>query len=400
MTVLIADSDLVTRTLVEKSLNGSGYELAIAATPQEALIAFVAQPQINAVVLDGRVSNGFGANLCKQLRQRAGDRPLFVVMMIRREDGSDVRAALDGGANEVINKPVNTDELAARLASGLRVLEAEEGLWTARAYLAALMENLDVGVIITGADGRVAQANEAISRVGGLPPEHIIGRERSHVFAHWQGKRQINDEAFAPGRQDIDLPGRQRRVLRVTKAQVQLPWGDIRIELCQDASKEVLYDEMLEKSSQLDPVTGVLNRQGAETALRKAIDRSSRHGEGLSVGALRLVNVPKADGPAGPALSDRVLRSVAQTLVRMTRGTDEVARWSADGFMVVLHNAAKTQADVVIKRLQKAVATLQIEGAPSLLLAVGITECSDQATVEDVVHRAWQNLGPASVLVA
>lgn len=398
MTVLIADSDLVTRTLLERSLGGLGYELAIAATPEEAQIALLAQPQINAIVVDGKSSTGFGTDLCTRLRQHAGERPLFVIMMIRREDGSDVRSALQNGANEVIHKPVNIDELTARLSNGLRVLEAEEGLWTARAYLAAVMENLDVGVIITGADGRVAQANEAISRVGGLPPEHIIGRERSHVFAHWQGKSPTKEDVFTPGRQDIDMPGRQRRVLRVTQAQAKLPWGEIRVELCQDASKEILYDEFVEKSSQQDPVTGVLNRQGGETALRKALDRSTRHGEGLSVGALRLLNMPTVDGPAGPALADRILRSVAQALVKMTRGTDEVARWSADGFLVVLHNAAKPQADIVIKRLQKGVAALQLEGAPSLLLAVGITECSDQTNVEDVVHRAWQNVGTATTL--
>lgn len=400
MTVLIADSDLVTRTLLQKTLGGAGYEICTAATPGEAEAAFVAQPHINAVVVDGKVSTGFGGKLCTELRQRAGDRPVFVIMMIRREDGGDVRTALQNGANEVINKPVNSDELLARLANGLRVLEAEEALWTARAYLAAVMENLDVGVIITGADGRVAQANEALARVGGLPPEHIIGRERSHVFAHWQGKRQGNDAPFTAGRQDVDLPGRQRRVLRVTRAQSKLPWGEIRVELCHDASKEVLYDEFVEKSSQTDSVTGVLNRQGGETALRKALDRAQRHGEGLSVGALRLVNMPRADGPAGPALADTVLRSVAQTLVRMTRGTDEVVRWSAEGFLVVLHNASKTQADVVIKRLQKAVTALQIEGSPSLRLAVGITECNDQNSVDDVVHRAWEDLGPASALVA
>ena len=400
MTVLIADSDLVTRTLLEKTLGGAGYEICTASTPGEAEAAFVAQPHINAVVVDGKVSTGFGGKLCTALRQRAGDRPVFVIMMLRREDGGDVRTSLQNGANEVINKPVNSDELLARLSNGLRVLEAEEALWTARAYLAAVLENLDVGVIITGADGRVAQANEALARVGGLPPEHIIGRERSHVFAHWQGKRHANDAPFTAGREDVDLPGRQRRVLRVTRAQSKLPWGEIRVELCHDASKEVLYDEFVEKSSQTDLVTGVLNRQGGETALRKALDRAQRHGEGLSVGALRLVNMPRADGPAGPALADTVLRSVAQTLVRMTRGTDEVVRWSADGFLVVLHNASRTQADVVIKRLQKAVTALQVEGSPSLRLAVGITECNDQSNVDDVVHRAWEDLGPASALVA
>ncbi|MDX2020056.1 MAG: diguanylate cyclase [Deltaproteobacteria bacterium] len=399
MTVLIADSDLITRTLLEKSLGGGGYDVAIAATPEEAELVLLGNTQINAVVVDGKVSGGFGTPLCSRLRQRAGERPLFVIMMIRREDGSDIRSALENGANEVINKPVNIDEMLARLANGLRMLEAEESLWTARAYLAAVMDNLDVGVIITGTDGRVAQANEAIARVGGVPPEHIIGRERSHVYAHWQGRDDRSASTFIPGREDVDLPGRQRRVLRVTRALSKLPWGEIRIELCQDASKEILYDEFVEKSSQTDPVTGVLNRQGGETALRKALDRSQRHSEGLSVGALRLANLPSTGGPAGPALVDKVLRQVAQLLVRLTRGTDEVARWSADGFIVVLHNAAKNQADVVIKRLQKAVTTLQVEGAPSLLLAVGITECDNAASVEEVIERAWASVGPATTFV-
>ncbi|MCG5056147.1 MAG: diguanylate cyclase [Myxococcales bacterium] len=394
MKILIADADLITRTLLDKALQQAGYEVTLAASAEEAELQLVADAQLAAVVLDGKASAGFGAPLCARLRHRAGERPLFVVMMLKREDGGDVRGALDSGANEVINKPVNVDELTTRLALGLRLAEAEEALWSTRAYLGALMDHLDVGVLITAPDGRVAQANEALARVGGAAPEHLLGRERNRVRMQWDA-RGVPPCDCEPGQEDVDLPGRQRRVLRVTRARVSLPWGGVRLELCQDVSKEVLYDEFMEKSSMLDAVTGVLNRRGGETALRKAMDRARRHGEGLSVGALRIDNLPSLDEPQGLALADALLRTAAQTLLRLTRATDEVVRWSSNAFIVVLHNAARAQAQLVMGRLLKSIAALKVEGAPPLRLSSGMSECDPaEASAEALVGRALQALAP------
>lgn len=392
MKILIADADLITRTLLDKALQQAGYEVTLAASAEEAELQLVADAQLAAVVLDGKASAGFGAPLCARLRHRVGERPLFVVMMLKREDGGDVRGALDSGANEVINKPVNVDELTTRLALGLRLAEAEEALWSTRAYLGALMDHLDVGVLITAPDGRVVQANEALARVGGAAPEHLLGRERNRVRMLWDG-RGLPPGDCESGQEDVDLPGRQRRVIRVTRARVSLPWGGVRLELCQDVSKEVLYDELMEKSSMLDAVTGVLNRRGGETALRKAMDRARRHGEGLSVGALRIDNLPSSS--EGLALADALLRTTAQTLLRLTRGTDEVVRWSNDAFVVVLHNAARAQAQLVMGRLLKSIAALKVDGAPALRLSSGMSECEPgEGSAEALVARALQTLAP------
>ncbi len=389
MKILIADADLITRTLAERSLVQAGFDVVAVGSAVETELTLVAQEDITTLVMDGRASAGFGPALCQQIRLRLGERPLFIVMMLKRDEGTDVKAALESGANEVIGKPVNIDELGARVALGARLIEAETGLWSTRAYLAAVMDNLDVAVIITGPDGRVVQANEALARVGGVAPENIIGRDRDRVSTHWEGKHGERSD-FVPGRQDIDLPGRHRRVLRVTKVNSSLPWGQVRVELCQDASKEVLYDELVEKSSSTDPATGVLNRGGVETALAKSLDRSRRHGEGLSVGAVRVRGLPDAKGPYGPARADSVLRNLAQLFVRLTRTTDEVGRWSDDGFVLVLHNAAPAQAQVVIKRLEAALSQLKLEEAPELEVSTGITGCgeSDQ-DVAEVVDRAF-----------
>lgn len=393
MKILIADADLITRTLVERSLVQAGFDVVAVGGAVEAELTLLAQEDITTLVMDGRASAGFGPSFCQQIRLRLGERPLFIVMMLKRDEGTDVKAALESGANEVIGKPVNVDELGARVALGARLIEAETGLWSTRAYLAAVMDNLDVAVIITGPDGRVVQANEALARVGGVAPENIIGRDRDRVATHWEGKHGERSD-FVPGRQDIDLPGRQRRVLRVTKVNSNLPWGQVRVELCQDASKEVLYDELVEKSSSTDPTTGVLNRSGAETALAKSLDRSRRHGEGLSVGAVRVRGLPDANGPYGPARADRVLRNLAQLFVRLTRTTDEVGRWSDDGFVLVLHNAAPAQAQVVIKRLEGALSQLKLQDAPELEVFTGITGCEEaDHNVSEVVQRAFAAIG-------
>lgn len=90
----------------------------------------------------------------------------------------------------------------------------------------------------------------------------------------------------------------------------------------------------LEQRSQLDPLTGVLNRRGAEAAL----DATRRHSDRRvhsSIIFMDLDHFKRVNDSMGHAEGDRVLRDAASVLREFGKGGGIVARWGGEEFILV-----------------------------------------------------------------
>jgi diguanylate cyclase (GGDEF)-like protein len=93
--------------------------------------------------------------------------------------------------------------------------------------------------------------------------------------------------------------------------------------------------DQLAEHSVRDPLTGLANRAGIELVAAPMIEHARRSGQAVhclyvDVDGMRTVN--EAAGLAG---GDAVLREVAEIVKASVRGTDVVARWTGDEFVVV-----------------------------------------------------------------
>jgi diguanylate cyclase (GGDEF)-like protein len=93
--------------------------------------------------------------------------------------------------------------------------------------------------------------------------------------------------------------------------------------------------DQLAEHSVRDPLTGLANRAGIELVAAPMIEHARRSGQAVhclyvDVDGMRTVN--EAAGLAG---GDAVLREVAEIVQASVRGTDVVARWTGDEFVVV-----------------------------------------------------------------
>ena len=97
-------------------LRDAGYDVSRAATGEEALER-VAQMRPRALIVELRLPDTDGVELCKALRDR-GDMPIIILSTV--DDTQAKIDALEGGADDYLTKPFVPGELVARLAARMR----------------------------------------------------------------------------------------------------------------------------------------------------------------------------------------------------------------------------------------------------------------------------------------
>jgi two-component system KDP operon response regulator KdpE len=120
--LVVYDEPHILRAL-QATLRGAGYDVASAATGEEALrLAAVQPPQ--AVILDLVLPDLRGTDVCRELRSWS-KAPIVVLSAVG--DENEKVAALDAGADDYVTKPFGTDELLARLRAALRRAAPDSG---------------------------------------------------------------------------------------------------------------------------------------------------------------------------------------------------------------------------------------------------------------------------------
>jgi adenylate cyclase len=155
--VLVVDDVARNIRLLEALLTPEGYKIVTAGSGAEALER-VADGSPDVVLLDIRMPDIDGYEVCRRIRSDPEHAFLPIIMVTSAEDEERIRA-LDAGADDFVAKPLNPPELLARVRSLIRIKQSQD---TIRAQATELAElNRDLA-------GRVASQVAEIERLGRL----------------------------------------------------------------------------------------------------------------------------------------------------------------------------------------------------------------------------------------
>ncbi len=125
--VLIVDDQPDCLRLLETVLTQAGYEVHMATNGIEAAeMAISLAP--NFLVTDWVMPEMDGLELCRKVRAANLPNYTYIIMVTGRCQTSDAVEGLDAGADEFLRKPVDQNELIARMRSGMRLLSMEKRL--------------------------------------------------------------------------------------------------------------------------------------------------------------------------------------------------------------------------------------------------------------------------------
>ncbi len=137
--ILVVDDEEKNVKLMEAILLPRGYQIIKAFNGEEALRQ-VAEHTPDLILLDVMMPIMNGFEVCKKLKDDVETRLIPIVIMTALGELDDRVKGIEAGADDFLTKPVNRDELLARIQTSLRLKQAVqkkvETLKGAQAYLA------------------------------------------------------------------------------------------------------------------------------------------------------------------------------------------------------------------------------------------------------------------------
>jgi two-component system KDP operon response regulator KdpE len=205
--VLVVDDEPQILRALQTNLRGAGYDVATAATGQDALAAAAMRPP-DAVILDLVLPDGSGVDVARELRSWSAA-PILVLSVVG--DEAEKVAALDAGADDYVQKPFGIDELLARLRALLRragpstepvlevgglVVDLDKRLVTADGRRVQLTPNeFDLLRVLAQNEGKLMTHPTLLREVWG--PAYGTESHYLHVYIS-QLRRKLEDDPSRP----------------------------------------------------------------------------------------------------------------------------------------------------------------------------------------------------------
>ena len=128
MRILIAEDDAVSRRVLEATLEKAGYEVLVTRDGDEAWRALDGDDPPRLLVLDWMMPGLDGTEICARLRRREDGQSFYILLLTAKTQKEEIVAGLRSGADDYIAKPFHHEELKARVQSGRRLVELQQGL--------------------------------------------------------------------------------------------------------------------------------------------------------------------------------------------------------------------------------------------------------------------------------
>lgn len=391
--VLIVDDRPANLGFVVASLEAHGYRVIVAQGGEEALRRVdYAQPDL--ILLDAMMPDMSGFEVCRRLRTRAEHCEIPVIFMTALKQTENKLSAFALGAVDYLTKPLQVDEVVARVAAHLQLRGARLALQRQTRRLQQVQSGLRDEVALRRAELEIrnrllqvelaerqaaelalqasaqryqevfdhvsdalylievdaaggfhyAKVNRAFCRLVGLADTAIIGRSAQEIFGPDAGRRMHGaclrccDGGGAVDEEIVlELPSR-RCVLQLTMVRFNGPGqaGGRLVGIGRDVTSVREYQTQLTQLASRDPLTGLCNRHCFGDHLARALARADADGGGVGLLLLDLDQFRDINHTLGRQYGDRLLKACAALLERVVRGGGLVARTGGDEFAILV----------------------------------------------------------------
>jgi len=392
--ILVVDDEphleVVIRQLFRKRIKAGELVIYFAANGEKAIETLEQNNDIDAVFSDINMPIMNGLSLLKRLNDRY---PLIKTVVITAYgDMKNIRAAMNHGAFDFLNKPINFSDLKITLEKTLCHVRQLKDLHRERQknFLAEKLRELTQSVnasldpeevlarFLDKLKGILAYDHALVYRNSGDVslhgsegdvkeiPETILselGEADKPVVRSFEGNGAAGMSLLA-----LPLPKRKDGSgLAILVRSLQTPFAALDLELAGSlldqatlAIEHAILFEEVRRLAITDGLTKLYNRRHFLEQAQMEVVRSKRYGNPLSAIMLDLDYFKGVKDIHGHLAGDVVLEGVANAIMQVCRKTDLIGRYGGDEIAILLIETDLTLAREIAERIRIAIAHLDL----------------------------------------
>ncbi|NET00968.1 MAG: SpoIIE family protein phosphatase [Sphaerospermopsis sp. SIO1G1] len=172
--ILVIDDDLSTQILLKRMLEKQGYQVITASNGKEGILQALTSPPA-LIICDWIMPGLNGLEVCDRIKKDPQLSTTFFILLTSLDSVSDRVKGLDAGADDFISKPIEQNELKARVRAGLRLHQLNRDLQTQKLLL----------------ETELAEAAEYVKSLLPLPMNEPLG-----INSRFIPSRQLGGDCF------------------------------------------------------------------------------------------------------------------------------------------------------------------------------------------------------------
>lgn len=259
-------------------------------------------------------------------------------------------------------------EQAIHLAEDLAVAKEEAANNAKR--IQSILNAMEEGLVTLNEDGKIVSANNAMSIIFGYARSDFIGMELSNLVKTRKIQTVehisalLNEQVDGSNVYKADEQGQHQNgsaiPLKIDIREVYLEHEKHYTVLFRNVSEQYEAEKLIRHMAWHDSLTGLANRNLLSERLDEALKLARRLEKKVAVMILDLDKFKPVNDLHGHATGDKLLKVVAERLMKCAREVDTVARLGGDEFAIVFTNIEDdaniiTIADRIIQSIQQPV---------------------------------------------
>jgi diguanylate cyclase (GGDEF)-like protein/PAS domain S-box-containing protein len=405
------------------------------ADPLEALSA-LKNLVVDLVITDFKMPHMDGAEFVRNFREIPGAEDVPVIVLTVYEERSFLLRALECGATDFLQSPVDHQEFVTRARNLLR-LRRQQLLLAARAdhlsaelvesertrematrdsreRLAQVIDSIPAVVRCADLDGRILFVNAFQASLLGKSATEVVGQPVAFFLGDESGARSnaLDRMVAETGRaapsyeEDVTDAAGTKRVFLSSKTPLAATGGAICGVLTTsiDISDRKQAENYLHHMAHHDSLTGLPNRMLLHQRISREIARARRGDRSFALHLLDLDDFKAVNDVHGHGVGDAYIAAIGQRIKELARRQDTVARLGGDEFAVLQTNIGRPEdAKRFAEQLLEAVAlpficdTGVVASTASLGITIHPTDAGDGATLlknaDTAMYRAKSDGG-------
>ena len=409
-TILIVDDDPLNLKLLDAQLSSNQYDTIIAADGFAAMEK-VKNENPDLILLDIMMPGLDGYEVTERLKADPETMDIPIILITALDETEDKIKGLECGADEFLNKPVNTAELLARVKSLLRLKLYKDQLKSRKQSQQILTETKDIGelsekrvnlptILLVEDDEKDIRLIRNYLQGEAYRLEVAKTGEEAMSFVLRQKIDLILLDIMLPGMDGFEVVSRLKdseaakniQIVAITSLQdmqskikgIELGADDYLIKpinkhelkarvsalVKKKAYLDTLHDsyETAVHSAITDKLTGLYNRAFFEHFLGLELKRADRQKVPVALIMMDIDDFKQCNDNFGHLVGDEVLRELGKLIKAGVREIDLAARYGGEEFVLVMPNTDKSGALVVAERIRKAVS--EHEFLPDTILPI------------------------------